>query len=342
MLLVAGATGARATELVIALDELEGEYEGVFGRNSRGMEIDALPARIAHVRQATLELDGEAGRDDEGLESRFELSLGRWDADQSSWQWTPVASLEPGAGSFRAEVPLEPDARATEATIGSLLEQPRLRLNLRLGTVRTPVTQEEREAGVLHAKLTPSGRIHRAVLRLVGDPPKAQAPPGGQPEPEGRRVDFSDSIVFECYYINFAWGHQHSGYYVDRDGGVHAYDRSGDPWLPESVTRGDSLIPEADMVAKFEGARAYRHVPRETVLEKARLLPTAARGRLKRTHEAFDAGAAGCAGYLYDVDKALYQTIELGQEGDFRVTNSARAARDLTKWLRSLAPPRAD
>ena len=165
----------------------------------------------------------------------------------------------------------------------------------------------------------------------------------GRTANEARASDPSESIgeiVFECYSINFAWGHRHSGYYVDRHGGVHRYDRSGDLWLPESVQRGDALTPEADLLEKFKTAERYREVSPQLLNEKIRLLGRAAHGRITSEHEMADAGGHGCVGYLYDSEKALYRSIPLGSGGDIRVTNSAPEARKLKEWLEELRPPR--
>lgn len=154
-------------------------------------------------------------------------------------------------------------------------------------------------------------------------------------------LDSIGAIVFECASLNFAWGHTHNGYYVDRSGGVHRYDRSGDPWLPKSVRRGDSRVPESELLAKFQKSERYDTVPLEVLREKVRLLEGAARGKISKTHEMNDAGSHGCMGYHYDREQALYESINLGFVGDVRLTNSAREARDLSEWLRELRPPRA-
>jgi hypothetical protein len=148
-------------------------------------------------------------------------------------------------------------------------------------------------------------------------------------------------IVFECSSINFAWGHRHRGYYVRRDGTLLRYDRSGDPWVPESAIGEDGRVAEADLRAKFSTAETYRQIPAARVAAKARLLPRAAEGRPTKKHTAYDAGTSGCVGYLFDAATRQYETIQLGSEGDFRIENPKSEAKGLREWLRELAPPRS-
>ena len=52
---------------------------------------------------------------------------------------------------------------------------------------------------------------------------------------EEERERIKQEFLFEFSYANWAWGYQHFGKYIDRDGQVHSYryGSTDEPWEPE-------------------------------------------------------------------------------------------------------------
>ena len=319
-----GLRAGEPFELRIALPELEGPYRDVLGANALTVELASLADRIGPIEAAELELAGHAGENERGG-SLFAVSVGRFDDQTQTWMWVGVAEHDPGPGAFRARLPFAPDRRRARESLDSLLRAPRVALNLRLGARIT----DEGDARA-RADLSAAGRIERAVLWLRGKAPESTSPGPDGAAPSGARP------VFECEYVNFAWGHQHVGFTVDSEGVIRRYDRSGDPWTPAAVRRGDPRLPAADLHAKYVGADIVGRVPSAEVAEKAALLPHAARGSIEREPIAYDAGDAWCVGYVYLPAERVYETVILDGDGTFR--NSAREAGVLRDWLQELAP----
>ena len=105
----------------------------------------------------------------------------------------------------------------------------------------------------------------------------------------------NQKILFQHYYINFAWGYQHTGWLIDSSGCVYCYN------LPEkwnhcdslgylSVTEMDSNILEADSICYI--------LDKKELTNKFKLIEKAAEGLISEPiHEAYDAGTAVFAGF---------------------------------------------
>lgn len=141
-------------------------------------------------------------------------------------------------------------------------------------------------------------------------------------------------FLCERSYINFAWGFQLRGIFVDRDGRVYRFDNSG---TRPSLASGPEFS-EAELAAKYgERTTLVRTVPREQLDEMTRLIPAAAKGRLSdRTSPARDSGSLASLCYVFDATRGSYRKVELDVKGDWEYHNLAPEARRLAAWLESL------
>jgi len=139
-------------------------------------------------------------------------------------------------------------------------------------------------------------------------------------------------VYFEYEYINFAWGYQHNGWIIDRDGNVCVWDKAEEWRKPDStgyigaadlefnISLTDSVIVVVDSlelmdhVEMISGAKdGYITEPRNT---------------------AYDAGSSTFYAYYYDEEADAYQKIFLGSSGDFSSANTSDEAQKLVAWLR--------
>jgi hypothetical protein len=145
-------------------------------------------------------------------------------------------------------------------------------------------------------------------------------------------------FVCERSYTNFARGYQHSGFYVDREGGVYRFS-------VEAETLAPSLPPpdptEAGIEATYgSGIVLVGRVAADELLAMFRLIPAAARaGYSKRVSAGADRGALVSACYLFDAAQKRYRAVELDVKGDWEYRNLAPEAETLAKWLMSLERP---
>ena len=143
-------------------------------------------------------------------------------------------------------------------------------------------------------------------------------------------------VVFDCYYVNFAWGYTMSGFYIDQEGAMFRYDRGEEPWLPDPLLEEPYVVSAADLEAKFINSTPIGDLDSTLLAEKMILAVQAAAGEISREQVAADAGWSGCVVYRYHTELDGYSEIILGAGGDFLIRNSAPQAQDLLSWLQGL------
>ncbi len=149
-------------------------------------------------------------------------------------------------------------------------------------------------------------------------------------------------VLFGFSYVNFAWGYQNRGWFIDNHGLAKAYQvRDPKIWHEAAQNGPDSgYISEGDLLADYVLAN-------KTVFEfshfiingKIKLIPKAAGGEYTpRAHSAFDAGLRKYCAYQWDEAKGKYREIVLSISGDWTQTNLSPAADTLNTWLQDLSP----
>ncbi len=148
--------------------------------------------------------------------------------------------------------------------------------------------------------------------------------------------DIAGTVVLETYTVDLRWGYKLSGLYIDGDGAVWTYEHRGTPWYPERLKSGE--LSERDMLTKHKGARQIGTVDVPRLVEMARLIPGAARGRITRSYEGGDDGSGTLdVAYTLDRERRLYTEVVLAGSSDLLATNASPEARALRAYLREVA-----
>lgn len=144
-------------------------------------------------------------------------------------------------------------------------------------------------------------------------------------------ADIASTVVLETYQVNLGWNYELKGMFIDGDGGVWAYEQHGTPWYPERL-KADELS-ERDMLTKHKGARQIGTVDVQQLVQMARLISGAAKGRITRSHPENE--GSGSLEVAYQLDKLThtYKQIILAGTGDLMATNSSGEARALIDYL---------
>lgn len=139
-------------------------------------------------------------------------------------------------------------------------------------------------------------------------------------------------VYFEYEYINFAWGYQHNGWIIDRDGNVRAWDQQEDWRKPDST----GYIGAADLefnISLTDSVIAV--VDSADLMDHVELISGAKNGYITEPRNtACDAGSSTVYAYYYDEDADGYLKVFLGSSGDFSSANTSDEARKLVAWLK--------
>jgi hypothetical protein len=140
--------------------------------------------------------------------------------------------------------------------------------------------------------------------------------------------------LFDVYYVNFAWGYQMRGTYIDNCGNVVSYDHSFARWLPEDSR---SLTPE-ELNDKFSSpVDTVGAVDMAVLWEMFNKIEAASMGESsERECPGRDGGATTYICYRYDEDTERFNRVLLSTYGDCIQTNLSTEAVELYNWLRSV------
>jgi hypothetical protein len=141
-------------------------------------------------------------------------------------------------------------------------------------------------------------------------------------------------IYYEVESVNYAYGYQHHGYYIDQRGGVHSYSfaGTGEMWR-DSASRSFS---EQTLMKKFSHHDSLLVMAdRDSVLWSYDLLKEAMTGTTTDTIKAgADRGSVSYNVYVFDPGVGMYQRVTLREEGDWSFHNQSPGAIQLVEWLK--------
>jgi hypothetical protein len=144
----------------------------------------------------------------------------------------------------------------------------------------------------------------------------------------------NQDYYFEVQYLNFAWGYNHHGLYIDKDGNCFSYkfNSNVEPWQHKS----DSGFTKVELENKFSQNKEFKiKIDDKTLNDKINLISLAKAGKLTDgQHICADFGAITYIAYEFDKKDSLYKPIYLYQAGDLAFKNLSVAANTLYRWLR--------
>jgi len=140
-------------------------------------------------------------------------------------------------------------------------------------------------------------------------------------------------ILFAQCYINFAWGYQYSGWYVDSEGQVYEFNEQIQPKLGlihNATFAEDSMIQSLQSAAKTE-----HFIDQQILTEMTSLIGPASRGKLSApVHRCYDAGVLGYFTFIQNQENKTYRAVLLYQTGDWAQMNLQKEAVELFGLLR--------
>jgi hypothetical protein len=143
------------------------------------------------------------------------------------------------------------------------------------------------------------------------------------------------AVPFLCSRVNYAWGYDNAGWFIDSSGAVHSYtftqsDSVGYGALMDTLPLKmyDKLLAKSTLTGK--------KVSRDTLLSKLTLIEPASSGILSHSGACFDAGIYRYSAFLYDAYHSRQKEIICYQIGDEWIYNSASGAKKIACWLNSI------
>ncbi|GAB5527154.1 MAG: hypothetical protein Roseis2KO_50260 [Roseivirga sp.] len=143
------------------------------------------------------------------------------------------------------------------------------------------------------------------------------------------------AVLFQYEYINWAWGYQHRGWFIDNHGNRRKFDVSeSGGW---KNTDNDGYISKEDLTSSLAKAtEVSQQIPLSVIVQHEQLIPGTVDGDLSEPENGgADMGAFAYFCYAWDEERQLYKKQLLSVEGDWSQHNTSQEAVALTKWLRT-------
>ena len=144
-------------------------------------------------------------------------------------------------------------------------------------------------------------------------------------------VPAEQEILFEVYYINHAWGKQHSGFLIDKDGNIKTYKDPAD-WNFASADKEISVDQIAKNLSKT--VLASTKISQEELNEYASRIYTIDQKKLsKPVSVGADMGERVFVTYNYNSVKQTYKQVLISKSGDWESENKDKSAQEIKNWL---------
>ncbi|MDR1983581.1 MAG: hypothetical protein LBQ28_01980 [Prevotellaceae bacterium] len=161
----------------------------------------------------------------------------------------------------------------------------------------------------------------------------------GEEEKRGIAISPLQDIIFERYYINYAWGYSHSGFMIDKNGLIHVYSQheiiySNNNWnFPDD----NGYITEENMKENLENTTIAKACINITELHKyAELIALVKENDYSEQQQGADMGAVVNICYLYNDKTHTYKHIVLSAHGDWTRINNNPVAKIIDNWLNTI------
>jgi hypothetical protein len=147
-------------------------------------------------------------------------------------------------------------------------------------------------------------------------------------------ISEKQTILFQFDFINYAWGFQHTGYMIDREGNILTY-RNPEEWnFPDK----DSELTSVQVDENIEKCKTERiHITKEELQNYTRYIEGIASSKVTGLKNvAADAGTSECICYLYSEDTGRYKVYLIKREGDFTCENLNFYTKKVALWMKDI------
>ena len=148
----------------------------------------------------------------------------------------------------------------------------------------------------------------------------------------------SQKILFECYYINRAWGYSHKGFFIDKEGKVFDYSLSGSGvdanWnFPDD----QGIISEQALMENLQKTTVRDTlINSKTLKEYADKIYLVDEKNYTERHNAYDMGARIYVCYQYNKNAKTYRPVKVLENGDWVRINNNKYAKQISDWLQTI------
>ncbi len=142
-------------------------------------------------------------------------------------------------------------------------------------------------------------------------------------------------ILFQMDYQNYAWGFAHSGWFIDNEGQLYAYNLSeNDPWA--EIQNGQIFADSLNM--NFNYSNDIGSIELDSVLHYYNWAIQMMNDSITPPETIMaDAGIHNYYAYQYESSCNCYNTVLIKRYGDIMQSNTGANAEAVYHWMQNLA-----
>jgi hypothetical protein len=147
-------------------------------------------------------------------------------------------------------------------------------------------------------------------------------------------ISDKQAILFQLDYVNYAWGYQHNGYIIDKDGNILIYNN------PENWNFPDNNFGLTEHQVSENIASCYlseRKIAKDELQKYSNYINNIASTKITALKNvAADAGSLEYICYQYSENSGMYKGTLIKKEGDFTCENLNFYSKKVASWMREV------
>lgn len=147
-------------------------------------------------------------------------------------------------------------------------------------------------------------------------------------------INDKQAILFQYEYVNYAWGYQHNGFFIDSEGNILKYNN------PESWNFPDNDLTLSEIQVAENISRCTptgKKIPKDELQKYSNYIRNIASSKVTALKNvAADAGSLEFLCYRYSESSGTYKGYLIKREGDFTCENLNFFSKKVTTWMREI------
>lgn len=147
-------------------------------------------------------------------------------------------------------------------------------------------------------------------------------------------ISDKQEILFQFEYVNYAWGYQHNGFLIDKEGNILTYNNP-EGWNFPDKEFGLTVnqVLENINICKLSGKK----VSKSELQKYTNYIENIASSKVSALKNvAADAGSIKYICYLFSEDSGMYKGSIIKMEGDFTCENLNFYTKKVTTWMKDI------
>jgi hypothetical protein len=147
-------------------------------------------------------------------------------------------------------------------------------------------------------------------------------------------INQKQAILFQVDYVNYAWGYQHNGFFIDNEGNILTYKNPQNWNYPDKdfVLRADQVTANVESCKK-----TGEKIPDEEFKKYAGYIKNISLSKVTaKKNVAADAGSLQYICYMFTESSGTYKGFIIKMEGDFTCENLNFYTKKVSTWLKNI------